>query len=133
MMLGLRNAVKADLGYSQSEMVYGSPLTLPDTYFTLPSTSTFANTDEYVRQLCKAVNAHTFNPAEWHKSNSDDRSFILKGMEPRSGSLSESKLMPSLELHHPLVLVVPMANTILDRRRDQNVLRSIKGETCFMI
>ncbi|XP_059089119.1 uncharacterized protein LOC131885185 [Tigriopus californicus] len=54
------------------------------------------------------------------------KSSIFSSPFLRSGSLSESKLMPSLELHHPLVLVVPMANTILDRRRDQNVLRSIK-------
>ncbi|XP_059085597.1 uncharacterized protein LOC131882467 [Tigriopus californicus] len=85
-LLGLRSAVKSDLGYSPAELVYDAPLNLPNAYFQRPTTSTFANVDVFVDELRPSVGGHVFTPAAWHRGSAQGTTTggpprLLKGMD----------------------------------------------------
>ena len=67
-MLGLRTAIKEDLGTSPAQLVYGEPLRIPAAFF--PQAAGIKQTDQitYVTKLEKAMSQVKYTKPSWHGS-----------------------------------------------------------------
>ena len=79
-MLGIRTAVKEDLGASAAEMVFGSTLRLPGEYFGGDG-GAVADPPGYLRELRDAVRNKVFIKPDWHgRSDSGKSSYVHPDM-----------------------------------------------------
>ena len=66
-LLGIRNAIKEDLGISCAQMIYGESIRLPNAFF--PSTIPPQNLDSYIHDLRKKMANTKYILPSWHGNN----------------------------------------------------------------
>lgn len=78
-LLGIRSAIKEDIGHSASDMVYGAPLRLPGAFFS--SKCSDPHPDTYVTELRQAIANRSFVPSSWHSKQLSKPDRIVKGLD----------------------------------------------------
>ena len=95
-MLGIRNAVKQDLGVSSAQIVYGQPLRLPGAFFP-DRKNTKDDVHDYIRGLQNTMETYKYTSPSWHGNDNRDRT-ISKLLETCSEVyILQPGLKPSLQ------------------------------------
>ena len=71
-ILGIRTAIKEDLGMSSAHIVYGQPLRLPNAFFPEGSPEMHQTIHEYVSQLEKCMNELQYTRPSWHGNRNEN-------------------------------------------------------------
>ena len=71
-ILGIRTAVKEDLGMSSAHIVYGQPLRLPNAFFPERSLERQDNIHDYVRNLEKCMHDIKYTSPSWHGNTNEN-------------------------------------------------------------
>ena len=71
-MLGIRNAIKEDLGVSSSQILYGQPLRLPGAFF--PDRKNIQDdVHDYIRVLQDTMESYKYKSPSWHGNDNANR------------------------------------------------------------
>ena len=86
-LLGVRSALKEDLGCTAAELVYGQPLRLPGEFITPPPSTTLLDPASYVDGLRRAM--RRLQPAVPRASNSA-AAFVPSDLQDCSHAVSQN-------------------------------------------